>query len=79
MSSLHPSFLDVLTEFVDEYDQGRKVRWRKISGLGSRKYLLEEHGMSAADLSRIIEQVALGYTCLYPKDPEKGLRWSVEL
>ena len=47
-------YLDVLTEFVDEYDQGRKIRWRKISGLESLKYLLEENGMSAADLSRIL-------------------------
>ena len=47
-------YLDVLTEFVDEYDQGRKIRWPKISGLDSLKYLLEEHGMSAADLSRIL-------------------------
>jgi antitoxin component HigA of HigAB toxin-antitoxin module len=47
-------YLDVLTEFVDEYDQGRKIRWPKISGLESLKYLLEENGMSAADLSRIL-------------------------
>ena len=47
-------YLDVLTEFVDEYDQGKKIRWRKISGLESLKYLLEENGMSAADLSRIL-------------------------
>jgi HTH-type transcriptional regulator/antitoxin HigA len=47
-------YLDVLTEFVDEYDQGKKIRWPKISGLDSLKYLLEEHEMSAADLSRIL-------------------------
>jgi HTH-type transcriptional regulator/antitoxin HigA len=47
-------YLDVLTEFVDEYDQGKKIRLPKISGLDSLKYLLEEHGMSAADLSRIL-------------------------
>ena len=47
-------YLDVLTEFVDEYDQSKKIRWRKISGLESLKYLLEENGMSAADLSRIL-------------------------
>jgi antitoxin component HigA of HigAB toxin-antitoxin module len=47
-------YLDVLTEFVDEYDKGKKIRWPKISGLESLKYLLEENGMSAADLSRIL-------------------------
>ena len=47
-------YLDVLTEFVDEYDKGKKIRWRNISGLESLKYLLEENGMSAADLSRIL-------------------------
>ena len=47
-------YLDVLTELVDEYDQGKKIRSRKISGLESLKSLLEENGMSAADLSRIL-------------------------
>jgi antitoxin component HigA of HigAB toxin-antitoxin module len=47
-------YFDVLTEFVDEYDRGRKVRWPKISGLDSLKFLLEENGMSAADLSRVL-------------------------
>ena len=47
-------YLDVLTEFVDEYDKGKKIRWPKISGLDALKYLLEENGMNAADLSRIL-------------------------
>lgn len=47
-------YLDVVTEFVDEYDQRRKVRWPQISGLDSLKHLLEENGMSAADLSRLL-------------------------
>jgi len=47
-------YLDVLTELVDEYDKSKKIRLPKISGLDSLKYLLEEHGMSAADLSRIL-------------------------
>ena len=47
-------YFDVLTEFVDEYDKGKKIRWPKISGLDTLKYLLEENGMSAADLSRIL-------------------------
>ena len=47
-------YLDVLTEFVDEFDKGKKVRWAKISGVDTLKVLLEERGMSAADLSRIL-------------------------
>ena len=47
-------YLDVLTEFVDEYDKDKKIRWPKVSGLDALKYLLEENGMNAADLSRIL-------------------------
>ena len=47
-------YLDVLTELVDEFDQGKKARLPKVSGLDVLKHLLEEHGMSAADLSRIL-------------------------
>jgi len=47
-------YLDVLTEFVDKYDKGKKIRWPKVSGLDALKYLLEENGMNAADLSRIL-------------------------
>jgi antitoxin component HigA of HigAB toxin-antitoxin module len=47
-------YLDVLTEFVDEYDKGKKIRWPKVSGLDALKYLLEENGMNAADLSRLL-------------------------
>jgi antitoxin component HigA of HigAB toxin-antitoxin module len=48
-------YFDVLTEFVDEFDKARKVRWPNISGLDVLKHLLEESGMSAADLSRILD------------------------
>jgi HTH-type transcriptional regulator/antitoxin HigA len=48
-------YLDVLTDLVDEFDQGKKIRWPKISGLDVLKHLLEEHGMSAADLARLLE------------------------
>jgi HTH-type transcriptional regulator/antitoxin HigA len=47
-------YLDVLTEFVDGFDKGKKVRWPKISGLDALKHLLQEGGMSAADLSRLL-------------------------
>ena len=47
-------YFEVLTEFVDEYDQGRKVCRPKVSGLDTLKFLLEQHDLSAADLSRIL-------------------------
>jgi HTH-type transcriptional regulator/antitoxin HigA len=48
-------YLDVLTELVDDFDKGKKVRWPKMSGLDALKHVLEERGMSAADLSRILD------------------------
>ncbi len=48
-------YLDVLTEFVDEFDKGKKIRWPKISGLDALQHLLEAHGMKAADLSRVLD------------------------
>jgi len=47
-------YLDVLTDFVDEHDQGKKIPWPEISGLDSLKHLMEEHRLSAADLSRLL-------------------------
>ena len=47
-------YLDVLTEFVDEYDKGNKIRWPKITGLDALKHLMEANHMSAADLSRLL-------------------------
>ena len=47
-------YLDVLTEFVDDFDKDRKIHWPEISGLDLLKCLLEEHSMSAADLARAL-------------------------
>jgi antitoxin component HigA of HigAB toxin-antitoxin module len=47
-------YFDVLTEFVDDFDKGKKARWPKVNGLDVLKHLLEERGMSAADLSRML-------------------------
>ena len=47
-------YLDVLTEFVDDFDKGKKIRLPKISGLDVLKQLMEEHGMIAADLARLL-------------------------
>ena len=54
LNSEQRDYLDVLTEFVDEFDKGKKIRWPKASGVHVLKHLMEEHGMSAADLSRIL-------------------------
>jgi len=48
-------YLDVLTEFVDDYDKSKNSRRPKaVSGLDVLKHLLEERGMSAADFSRFL-------------------------
>ena len=49
-------YFDVLTEFVDSYDQAkpRSAPWPKATGLDVLKHLLAEQNLSAADLSRIL-------------------------
>lgn len=47
-------YFEVLTEFVDDYDKGKKVRWPKVGGLDVLKHLMQEQGMNAADLSRLL-------------------------
>ena len=47
-------YFDVLTEFVDAYDKAKPVRWPKVKGLDVLKHLLNEHGLNAADLARIL-------------------------
>ena len=47
-------YLDVLTEFVDEYDKGKSPHWPKTTGLDALKHLMEENEMSAAELSRVL-------------------------
>jgi len=54
LNSEQQDYLDVLTEFVDEFDKGKNVRWPKVSGLDMLKHLMPERGMSAADLSRLL-------------------------
>jgi HTH-type transcriptional regulator / antitoxin HigA len=49
-------YLDALAEFVDAYDKvGLKTRpWPEASGLEALKFLLVEHGLTGAALSRIL-------------------------
>jgi HTH-type transcriptional regulator/antitoxin HigA len=47
-------YLKTVTEFVDAYDKAKPVRWPKVRGLDVLKHLLNEHGLSGADLSRIL-------------------------
>ena len=47
-------YFDVLTEFVDAYDKAKPVRWPKVKGLDVLKHMLDEHGLNAAELSRIL-------------------------
>src|SRR5271169_741453 len=45
-------YLDVLVEFVDDFDKSKNVRWPNISGVDVLKHLMEDREMRAADLSR---------------------------
>ena len=49
-------YLDALTEFVDAYDKARlkEQPWPEASGLEALKHLLAEHGLTGADLSRLL-------------------------
>ena len=49
-------YLDALTEFVDAFDKERLKEhpWREVSGVEALKHMLGEHGMSGADLSRLL-------------------------
>ncbi len=47
-------YLEVLTDFVDEFDKEKSVEWPKITGREVLKQLLEDNEMTAADLSRIL-------------------------
>jgi antitoxin component HigA of HigAB toxin-antitoxin module len=46
-------YFELLCRLVEEYDRGQ-VRWPKVSARARLKHLLEESGMSAADLSRLL-------------------------
>ncbi len=49
-------YLDVIIEFVDAYDKAKMkaAPWPKVTGLDVLKHLMAEHGMSPADLSRVL-------------------------
>jgi HTH-type transcriptional regulator/antitoxin HigA len=46
-------YFDLLCSLMEEYDAAN-VKWPKVKGLDVLKHLLEEHGLAAADLSRIL-------------------------
>ena len=46
-------YLEAVSSFIEAYDQTR-VEWPKGTPLDTLKFLLQEHKMSAADLSRIL-------------------------
>jgi HTH-type transcriptional regulator/antitoxin HigA len=47
-------YLDVLTELVDAYDKAKPARWPNVTGADVLRHLMDERGMSAADLSRVL-------------------------
>lgn len=47
-------YLDALAHFVDEYDRAHRRALPKADGCAVLRHLLEEHGQTAADLSRML-------------------------
>jgi len=46
-------YFDLLCTLMEEYD-AEHVRWPKLRGVDILKHLLEQHGQTAADLSRLL-------------------------
>ena len=46
-------YLEAVSSFIEAYDRAR-VKWPKSAPLDTLKFLLEQHEMSAADLSRVL-------------------------
>jgi antitoxin component HigA of HigAB toxin-antitoxin module len=47
-------YLEAVAHFVDEYDRARTQPLPAPNGLAVLKHLLAEHGLNAADLSRLL-------------------------
>jgi HTH-type transcriptional regulator/antitoxin HigA len=46
-------YFDLLCSLLEEYDS-KNVKWPKITGVDLLKHLLDENGLAAADLSRLL-------------------------
>ena len=46
-------YFDLLCSLIEDYD-AEHVNWPKVAGLDVLKHLMAEHGMSPADLSRVL-------------------------
>ena len=46
-------YLEAVSSFIEAHDQAR-VKWPRGTTLDTLKFLLEQHGMSAADLARVL-------------------------
>jgi len=63
-------YLETLAELVEAYED-QAVKMTRRPGLETLKFLLAENGMSASDLSRLLEtDISLGYRIL---SGERGL------
>src|SRR5687767_10580712 len=47
-------YFDLLCSLIEDYDK-KHVKWPKTTGVDLLKHLLDEHGMSPADLSRLLD------------------------
>ena len=56
LNSDQEDYLDLLSDLIAEYeDQHAPLKVRRMSGVAALSYLLEENGLNASDLSRVLE------------------------
>ena len=58
-------YLEVLSGLIEAYEQNHnKIRWSRLDPVSLLRFLLEENGMSASDLGRLLGQRQLGSAIL---------------
>jgi HTH-type transcriptional regulator/antitoxin HigA len=57
-------YLHVLANLVEEYEELRSTTVPRLGPIEALKYLMDEHGMSASDLGRVLGQRQLGSAIL---------------
>jgi HTH-type transcriptional regulator/antitoxin HigA len=57
-------YLHVLGTLIEEYEQNRESAIPQLSPMDALRFLMQEHGMSASDLGRLLGQRQLGSAIL---------------
>jgi antitoxin component HigA of HigAB toxin-antitoxin module len=61
LSKDQEGYFDVLTTLIEQYEQARVAQPERVHDpIGNLQFLMEQHGMTASDLGRILGQRELG-------------------